>query len=93
MKTRAAFPQDSSHRIRFVYIPKRASWLNQIEIWFSILVRRLLKRASFFSTEDLRKRILVFVEYFDNTLAQPFKWTCTGRTDCVNRGLIYAAIY
>lgn len=79
METRAAFLQDPGHRIRLVYTPKRASWLNQIEIWFSILVRRLLKRASFSSTEDLRQRILAFIEYFNKTLAKPFKWTYTGR--------------
>lgn len=77
-KTRAEFLSDESHRIRFVYTPKHASWLNQIEIWFSILVRRLLKRASFKSVEELRERILAFIAYFNATMAKPFKWTYKG---------------
>ncbi len=79
MATRAAFLQDSSHCIRFVYTPIHTSWLNQIEIWFSILVRRLLKRASFVSVDELRKRIFAFIDYFNLTMAKPFKWTYAGR--------------
>ena len=77
--TRKAFLTDPSHRIRFVYVPKHTSWLNQIEIWFSILVRRVLKRGNFKSVAELRQRILEFIDYFNKTLAKPFRWTYTGR--------------
>lgn len=79
METRAEFLSDPSHRIRFVYIPKHTSWLNQIECWFSILVRRLLKRGSFNSVEHLKQRILEFIEYFNKTMSKPFKWIYNGQ--------------
>jgi len=79
MDTRKQFLTNLEHRIRFIYTPKHASWLNQVEIWFSILVRRLLSRLSVKSTAELKKKVLDFIEYFNQTMAKPFKWTYRGR--------------
>jgi transposase len=78
MTSRAAFLSAPQRWIQFVHLPKHTSWLNQVEIWFSILVRRLLRRASFTSTDELRARILAFIAYF-NQHAKPFRRTDTGR--------------
>ncbi len=78
LASRASFLSDPSHRIQFVYVPKHTSWLNQVEMWFSILVRRVIKRGNFSSVDDLRAKILAFVDYFNRT-AKPFRWTYTGR--------------
>lgn len=79
MKSRMAYLEDESHRIRFQYTPKHCSWLNQVEIWFGILSRKLLKRSSFTSKADLREKLARFIEYFNENLAKPFKWTYTGK--------------
>jgi len=79
MDTRKAFLSDRSHRIRFVYLPKHTSWLNQIEIVFGIVGRRVVRRGNFTSMAALKQRLLDFIDYFNRTFAKPFRWTYTGR--------------
>lgn len=78
-KSRREFLTDPSHRIRFVFIPKHSSWLNQIEVVFGIIGRRVMRHGSFTSQTDLREKLLAFVDYFNQTYAKPFNWTYSGR--------------
>jgi DDE superfamily endonuclease len=80
MESRAAFLHDSTHQVVFYYTPQHASWMNQVEIWLGILVRKLLKRGNFLSLDDLRDRILAFITYDNQTMAKPIKWKYTGLT-------------
>jgi hypothetical protein len=77
--SRKAFLAEPSHRIRFVYTPRHCSWLNQAEIWFGILARKLLRRTSFASTEDPKRKVLEFIDYFNRTMAKPIQWLYSPR--------------
>jgi transposase len=63
----------------FHFTPKHASWLNQVEIWFSILVRKLMRRGSFASKHTLKTAIERFIAYCNATMATPSRWTYTGK--------------
>lgn len=77
--SRQAFLSEKSHRIRFVYTPKHSSWLNQIETVFGVIMRKVIRRGSFTSVDDLESKLSNFIEYFNRVFAQPFHWTYTGR--------------
>lgn len=77
MKSREEFLMDEGHQIRFVYTPKHSSWVNQIEIWFGIINRKLLKKSSYKSIEEMARSILNFIEQY-NLTAKAFNWKYAG---------------
>ena len=74
VKSRIEFLIDSSHRIRFAFTPKHCSWMNQIEIWFGIINRQLLRRKSFISLDDLKESILSYIDQYNCLFVHPFNW-------------------
>lgn len=73
------FNRRHEERFHFVYTPLHASWVNQIEIWFGILARRVLRYGSFCSTRQLEARVRGFIEHWNSREAHPFAWTFRSR--------------
>ena len=68
------------HGDRFVfhYTPTHDSWLNQIELWFAILSRRVLRYGSFATLSDLVEKVETFLQHWNEREAHPFRWTDEG---------------
>ncbi len=79
MASRREFLSNPAHRIRFAYLPKHSSWLNQIEVIFGIIARRVIRPGNFTSQQDLKDQLTDFVAYYNRTFAKPLNWTYTGR--------------
>jgi hypothetical protein len=76
---RRAFLSDPSHKPGFHFTPRHGSWLHQVELWFSVLARRFLKRGDCSSAQDFAARLSDYLEVYNTHQAHPYRWTYTGQ--------------
>lgn len=78
-KQRRVFLTDPTHRLRFHYVPKHGSWLNQIELWFAVLRRQFLADGEFSSPAEFETAFWTYVHQYNEQRAHPYRWTYTGQ--------------
>jgi hypothetical protein len=75
---RRAFLSNPDHRHVFHYVPRHGSWLNQVELWFSVLSRQFQRRGDFASVQDFIARLAKYLDEYNLEKAHPYRWTYTG---------------
>ena len=73
------FNERHAGRVRFVHTPLHASWVNQIEVWFSILQRRVLRHGSFETLFKLARTVEGFIQHWNFYERKPFRWRFSGK--------------
>ena len=78
MAQRRKWLADPGHKHVFHYLPIHGSWLNPVELFFSVLARQFLRRGDFTSLKEFADRLGRYREDYNQEKAHPYRWTYTG---------------